>query len=180
MKRQFGIWLALFALPLFASEDLPNLHEPREGVLTSAQPTEAGLLEAAARGCLTVVNLRSEGEDGALENEASLVEALGMRYVWIPVTPDTITAEKVAAFGEAVKGGNVLVHCASANRVGALWLLHRVRGEGAALEEAKDEARAIGLKPSLEETALRWLEENPAKPETKKKKGKKKGGKEKP
>jgi hypothetical protein len=39
----------------------------------------------------------------------------------------------------------VYIHCASANRVGAMWLIKRVVVDGWEIPRATEEARAIGL-----------------------------------
>ena len=38
------------------------------------------------------------------------------------------------------------IHCASANRVGAFWMIRRVLRDGWTLEKAEEEARKIGLR----------------------------------
>ena len=57
--------------------------------------------------------------------------------------------------------GPVLVHCATANRVGALWALLQIQ-KGKTVEEAEAEGRTVGLKsPALVE-AVRKLAAAPA------------------
>ena len=53
----------------------------------------------------------------------------------------------------------ILVHCASANRVGAVWLAHRVLDDGLAYEAALAEAKTVGLKaPALEQRAKEYID----------------------
>ena len=40
----------------------------------------------------------------------------------------------------------VMLHCGSANRVGAIWMVYRVLDEGIEVEEATQEAKMVGLR----------------------------------
>ncbi len=52
----------------------------------------------------------------------------------------------------------MFLHCASANRVGAFWLVKRVKQDGWTVDKAIDEATAIGLtNPALKQFALDYL-----------------------
>ena len=55
----------------------------------------------------------------------------------------------------------MFVHCGSANRVGALWLIKRVMKDGWTIAQATEEAKAIGLRSEkLEAFALKYLADN--------------------
>ena len=57
-------------------------------------------------------------------------------------------AEQVEDFIKAVKDINnqpMLIHCGSANRVGAFWMIYRVVDQGWPEDKALDEATKIGL-----------------------------------
>lgn len=136
---------------------LPNYRLVRPGVATSGQPTEEGLRRLKELGFRTVVNLRTEKEGARAEKEQ--VEAAGLRYVWVPVTPETFSladVESVARVLDEQGAGPVLVHCASANRVGAVWTVREVL-RGADLEAAEAEGRAIGLSSEAMVAATRRL-----------------------
>jgi len=45
-------------------------------------------------------------------------------------------------------GAPILLHCSSANRVGAIWLAHRVLDDGLPYGDALVEAETVGLKSS--------------------------------
>jgi protein tyrosine phosphatase (PTP) superfamily phosphohydrolase (DUF442 family) len=50
------------------------------------------------------------------------------------------------------------IHCGSANRVAALWLIKRVAVDGWDIPRATGEAKAIGLtSPALERFALEYV-----------------------
>ena len=127
---------------------LLNAHQPLDGVLFGGQP-EPGQLEAMARaGFKTVLDLRREVEERGFD-EPGYVEELGLEYVSIPVGSETLQVkETYERFTEILENAErpILVHCASGNRVGALyyaWLLEQ--GE-MTRDEALTEARRQGLR----------------------------------
>ena len=80
-------------------------------------------------------------------------------------SPDDIDAKLIERacelLGSASEDSGVLLHCASANRVGAIWLAYRVRIESFPLVLARKEAVAVGLKTKvLEKQAIKVLEES--------------------
>jgi uncharacterized protein (TIGR01244 family) len=116
----------------------------------------AGLLKNGAipalkaLGFATIVDLRGPDEGAGAEKQT--VEAAGLRYVNIPVINGVPTDAQVAEFARVVEDANsapLLVHCASANRVGAMWALYRVR-QGIPLSIALEEGRTAGLQPDRE------------------------------
>ena len=51
------------------------------------------------------------------------------------------------------------LHCASANRVGFIWMIKRALEDGWEVDEALEEAGAIGLtNPQLKESAIEYIE----------------------
>jgi uncharacterized protein (TIGR01244 family) len=136
---------------------IPSYHVIRPGLVAAGQPSPQAIAELGRMGFRTVVNLRPDSETGPEEKAA--VEAQGLRYVNVPITHDTFSLESVKAV-EAVladpKAGPVLLHCASSNRVGAVWAAVQVR-RGMPLAQALEEGRAAGLKPTMEGPLLRVL-----------------------
>lgn len=122
-------------------------------VTIAGQPDEQALREAAAMGVTTVVNLRAEAESASVGfDEAALVEALGMVYVTIPMTPASFNADDVARFANVLadsEGAPLLVHCSSSNRAGGMWAaylaLHRSIPEPTALRAG----RAAGMSKAV-------------------------------
>lgn len=113
------------------------------------QPTEADLATLANAGVKTVINLRATDEPVDF-NEADAVEKLGMHYVNIPITgPGDLDQARITRFGEALDSaraqGGVLIHCASANRVGAMVALDAAFNRGASAEDALALGRSAGL-----------------------------------
>jgi len=98
--------------------------KPVDGITSAGQPDEAGFKVFADEGYVVVIDLRTAREDRGLD-EPAVVEALGMEYVSMPIDLSDITIEKAEELGSLLEQYDepVLVHCASANRVGALMAL---------------------------------------------------------
>ena len=126
----------------------------------AGQPTEEDLILGHLRGISTIINLRPSSEDFGFDEERVAGE-LGMTYIQLPVgSPDDLDA----AFFDKLRAllresdGQVLVHCKSANRVGAAWLPWRVLDQGVDLETATAEAKSIGMRsPALEQRARAYI-----------------------
>lgn len=119
------------------------------GLYASGQPSRDDLARLAADGVRTVINLRAPTEPVEFD-EAREAERLGLRYIGIPIAgPDDVTPENVARFSRALDAsradGGVLIHCASANRVGALVALDHAWTRGGTRDEALALGRAAGL-----------------------------------
>jgi uncharacterized protein (TIGR01244 family) len=148
-----GVLLVL-ALGVGAADEptygLPAEGRPEPGILTSAQPSPEQIRALAEAGYRAVVNLRTAEE--MTFDQRALVESLGMEYHTIPVGgADDISeagARQLHEILEAVDGP-VLVHCASANRAGALIAVRAALFEDMSPEAALEKGRAGGLK-SLE------------------------------
>jgi uncharacterized protein (TIGR01244 family) len=132
------------------------------GLAAAGQPTPEALQGLRGMGFRTVVNLRSEKEGPA--DEGAIVEAQGLRYVSIPVTPDTFSLADVEAVEKILDdpaAAPVLLHCASSNRVGGAWAVIQAR-RGKTLEEAEAAGRAAGLHSPQMEAAVRRVLGAPA------------------
>ena len=158
------------AVPLLAGipaavdpEDIPNYRVIRPGLAFGGQPSPETLKRLGDMGFRTVINLRTE-QEGAVE-EGHVARALGLEYVWVPVTSGTFSledVERVERILDDPKAGPVLLHCASGNRVAAVWGVVRAR-DGRTPDEVEADARAAGLhSPSMWEAVLRVLDAVPA------------------
>ncbi|MCC6988070.1 MAG: hypothetical protein IT181_03675 [Acidobacteria bacterium] len=134
-----------------------------DGMVACGGATEAAALEGIKNdGFTTVVNLRLASEPGAnIEQSQAAATALGLRYVHLPFAPAAPDPSVVDAFLATMADPDVqpvYIHCASANRVGAMWLAKRVLQDAYSIEQATAEARAIGLtNPVLEQFALTYI-----------------------
>ncbi len=113
-------------------------------------------------GFAAVINLRQASEPGAdVEAGKAAAEAAGLTYIHLPFnggSPDPAVADAFLAAVSAPANQPVYVHCASANRVGALWMIKRVLQDGWAIERARTEAQAIGLASArLDEFAVTYI-----------------------
>lgn len=127
-----------------------------------ATTTEA-LPELKKMGFKSVINLRQADEKGANipESEAA-AKAISLNYIHIPfngAAPDPAAADKFLA--EITKPANTpaYVHCASANRAAAMWMIKRLAVDHWDVEKASTEAAALGLtNPALKEFATKYAE----------------------
>lgn len=120
-------------------------------VLASGQPTADQIVNLSHAGYRTDIDLRRPAEARGF-NEPRAAAAAGLDYVNIPVSLkllDRATIDRfIRSFATAKRP--VLVHCASSNRVGALYYAYLVEHEGVAPAEAMQRA----LKAGLHEPAL--------------------------
>lgn len=119
------------------------------GQYAAGQPTPAQLADLARAGVRTVINLRAPGEPVDYD-EAAEAARLGLDYVALPIAgPADLDRERVLRFGgllDAARArGGVLVHCATANRVGAMVALDAALNRGRPLQAALELGRAAGL-----------------------------------
>src|SRR5215471_17746281 len=113
---------------------------------TSGQPTEGQFQAIQQAGFQAVINLALPTSDNALANEGSVVTALGMSYVHIPVDFKAPTSQDFRAFCrvmDAFEGRRVFVHCAANKRVSAFVFLYRVLCKDASRSEAERDVQAI-------------------------------------
>lgn len=134
-----------------------DIRRPAHDLFTAGQPTRAQLASLAAEGVRTVINLRAPSEPMEFD-EAAETARLDMDYVSIPVSgAQDLTQETLDRFSRALAGarerGPVLVHCASANRVGALLAMDHALCQGGTCDDALAfgrKAGLAGLEPAVE------------------------------
>jgi uncharacterized protein (TIGR01244 family) len=126
---------------------IPDYSRPRPGLACAGQPSAEGIQRLSELGFRTVINLRTEAEPGVPE-AAAAVQAQQLRYVSVPVRPDSFSSDDVdavAAVLEDPDAGPVLLHCGSSNRVGGVIAVLAWR-DGRTPEQALEEGRAAGLR----------------------------------
>jgi uncharacterized protein (TIGR01244 family) len=134
-----------------------------DAVVACGGATETSALKGLkADGFKTIINLRQPTEQGAnIEQNAAEAKSLGLNYVNIPVNGQAPDPKAVDQFLETIANKAnqpAYIHCASASRVGALWLVKRVLQDGWAVEKATEEAKMIGLRSApLEKFALDYI-----------------------
>ena len=124
-----------------------------------ATPPEA-MADLKRLGFASIINFRTAEERGATvkAGRAAAREA-GLKYFHLPLsTPTAALAETFLTTVADPANQPVYIHCGSANRVGAMWLIKRVKLDGWDVERATAEAEAIGLRSaSLKDFALDYV-----------------------
>ncbi len=114
----------------------------------AGQPSEEALRSLAKDGLKLVIDLRRPEEERGYD-EPALTRELGMVYENPGFGgPETLTDgifDAVRELLSAHERDDVLLHCRSAGRVGAVWLATRVLDDGMAWEPALEEARRVGM-----------------------------------
>jgi len=137
-----------------------------DAVVACGGATETSALDGLAKdGFKSVINLRLASEANAnIELNAAHAKSLGLNYIHIPFSgakPDPAVVDRFLAAIADKANQPVYVHCASATRVGAVWLVKRVLQDGWPVDKATAEARLIGLgNPALEKFALDYIAAN--------------------
>lgn len=125
---------------------IKNLKIINDNTFSSGQPTEAQLQQLSKAGIKHIVNLRPVSELSF--NEADISKENGLQYHTIPVAGAAgiteANAKLLANKLKALKGEAVLVHCGSANRVGALIAVDAVMN-GQDIEQAITKGKQWGL-----------------------------------
>lgn len=148
--------------PTAAPPALLNISTPEPGVFSSGRFAAADVPKLAASGVRHVIDLMREAETPDFDERAALARA-GIRYDSLPVAgADDLTLARVQAFDRLVAGADrpLLVHCSSANRVGAMAALRAGWLQGADVEAALAVGRAWGLKalePAVRERLARGV-----------------------
>jgi uncharacterized protein (TIGR01244 family) len=117
------------------------------GYYLASQPTPDDFKQAAKRGVATVINLRYPDETDF--DEQQIVTGLGTTYKQVSFnSPEDLTARKLNQIRELLSESKqpVLLHCSSANRVGAAWLAYRVAETDEPFQSALKEAKKVGLR----------------------------------
>jgi protein-tyrosine phosphatase len=125
-----------------------NFYQVDDHVFRGAQPTTAGFHSLAKLGVKTVIDLRETDTRSALEKKT--VEAIGMRYINIPMfgmsAPSSADVEKVLAILRDPAAGPVFVHCRrGADRTGTVVACYRISHDGWNNAKALREAKADGM-----------------------------------
>ncbi|MBA3492370.1 MAG: protein tyrosine phosphatase family protein [Rubrobacteraceae bacterium] len=138
---------------------MANAGQPLEDVATAGQPDPEHFERLAEAGYKTAVDLRTPGEPRGFD-EPEVVRRTGMEYANIPVGPEEVEEDALDRFRELVVDPGrrpALVHCSSANRVGALLIPYLILDEGRTPEDAVEMAYEVGLRSEeLKDAALRY------------------------
>lgn len=121
-----------------------------DAAFACAGATDASAFPALAReGFHAVINLRTAAEEGAdIDGARAAAEAAGLRFIHIPfsgASPDPAVLDRFLAAVSDPANQPAYIHCHSANRASAAWLVKRVMIDGWPVARAVDEAGRLGL-----------------------------------
>ena len=134
-------------------------------VMCGGATTPQAFPELKKQGFASIVNLRREQEPGVdIAGAKTAAAGAGLKYIHIPfdaANPDPAIADTFISAVTDKSNQPVYIHCGSANRVGALWLIKRVLVDGWDVPRATEEAVAIGLtNEGLKKYALDYVEKH--------------------
>jgi len=115
------------------TQDIFNYLKIDDHLSTAGLPTSEQLRAASEEGFQAVINLATYNPGHSLEDEAGLVQSLGMDYHHIPVDWQNPKETDFAAFESAMaqlSGQKTLIHCAANFRVTAFYGLYAMKHLG--------------------------------------------------
>jgi tyrosine-protein phosphatase SIW14 len=146
-KIVIGTFLIPLALVAAQPDGIPNFHQVNERIYRGGQPTEDGFRSLAKMGIKTIVDLRREAEQARAEQQ--IVEALGMKFLSVPLTLQAPTDEQIARVMQALNTdtGTVFVHChGGKDRTGTVIACYRKAHDGWDAQKALEEANLAGMR----------------------------------
>lgn len=180
MKKLSGLILSLllcaFLLPVGFAQDkqdfsnIKNFLRINDKICTGGQPTLDDLARLKADGVKAIINLRMASEMN-VEEESAKTKELGLRYFHIPfdsANPKPDAADEFLKVMADTANRPVFIHCTSANRVGAFWMIFRVLKDGWKLEDAEEEAKKVGMRnPATHDFAVEYIRAHEKTPDKK-------------
>jgi uncharacterized protein (TIGR01244 family) len=136
-----------------------NFSKVETTVACAGATTPAALVEVKKMGYNSVINLRMPSEAGAeIEAEAASANTDGIYYIHLPFNAQAPDPALVDNFLKAITDTTnqpAFIHCASANRAAALWMVKRIVVDKWDVDKATEEATALGLtSPALKTFAI--------------------------
>lgn len=127
---------------------VPNAGKISEALLRGAQPSAQGLVELKKLGVTTIVDLR--GNRGPVGKERSQAEALGLRFIDIPVSGSSPPANaQVAEFLKLFQQDGtqkIFVHCYfGSDRTGVMVAAYRMAQQNWSADQALQEMYSFGF-----------------------------------
>ena len=164
MKIFYLVAAILLSISFVATQEdsIKNFLRVNKEFCTGGQPSLQHLEKLKADGVKAIINLRQPSEYAAAEEEAK-AKALGLRYFNIPVSPTDPKEEQATEFlkiSDDPENRPAFIHCRSAARVAAFWMIRRVLRDGWKIADAEKEAAKVGLgdHPVLSEFAHKYIE----------------------
>ena len=167
----FAVALAIPSAAQVKKQEMPGIRNYSRVDATvgcGGQTDPSAMAALKKEGYVSVINLRLPTEEGAnVDAGRAAAQAAGLKYIHLPFNAASPDPKVVSEFLGAVADKTnqpVFIHCGSANRVGAMWMIKRALQDGWTVERAQTEGEAIGLtNPQLKEFAANYIKEHPAK-----------------
>ena len=142
------LMLALAGTPASASavDDVTNYRNYSELLASSGQPQRSEFDAIKEAGFERVIFLAPYDSQGSFEEEADIVEGLGIEYVHIPMLWDRPQASEFDAMVAAIRrdpGKKTLIHCQLNYRASSMSFLYRVIHADVDIAEAKDDLDSV-------------------------------------
>lgn len=134
--------------PIDALRGVVNANQALPRVLTSGQPGPDHFRALKEAGVDVVIDIRDPMEPRGYDQQA-LMEELGFDYRVIVVNEGTLTDDTLDRMTEVMReteGKDVLVHCASGNRVGGALIPYLIIDQQFTEEDATTAALRMGLR----------------------------------
>ncbi|HEX7138841.1 MAG TPA: sulfur transferase domain-containing protein [Vicinamibacterales bacterium] len=154
----FGVTLLAVLTPLLAAAQavskptvpgVTNFSKLETTIACAGATTPEAVPALKEMGYKSIINLRLATEPGAnVEGEAAAAKAAGINYVHIPFNtaqPDPAVADAFVTAVTRPDNNPAFVHCASANRAAAMWMIKRMVVDKWDAEKAGTEAATLGL-----------------------------------
>ena len=127
---------------------VPNAGKISDALFRGAQPTSQGLAELKKLGVTTIIDLR--GERGPVTQERARAEALGLKFIDIPMSgwsaPSTPQVAKFLKLLRDDPSQKVFVHCYyGADRTGVMIATYRIAEQNWTADQAIAEMYSFGF-----------------------------------
>src|SRR5215210_6177314 len=110
-------------------DGIKNFSRLETTVACAGAITSDAMPEIKKMGFVSVINLREAQEPGAdIEQHRAAAEAAGLRYYHVPFNgakPDPKVADAFVKIISSKEASPAFIHCASANRASAMWMIKR-------------------------------------------------------
>ncbi len=130
-------------------DGIKNFSRLETTVACAGAITADAMPEIKKMGFVSVINLREAQEAGTdVEKHRAAAEAAGLRYYHVPLNgakPDPKAADAFVKIISSKEAAPAFIHCASANRAAAMWMIKRIVVDKWEVERAEEEAAAMGL-----------------------------------
>jgi len=130
-------------------EGVTNFARLETTIACAGATTPAAVAGLKQMGYASIINLRVASESGAeVEAETAAAKAAGITFIHLPFNAASPDPAIVDGFLKAVteaKNQPAFVHCASANRAAAMWMIKRMKVDKWDADRAGAEAASLGL-----------------------------------